>query len=94
MRADARRPAQPDRTGFWLDELKEAHESLLSAIEKLAQLTRGPLPDKGELAAVRWRVSAASLSITQFCSQQTPVPSCNVLLSGIAFWMSELKRTN
>lgn len=62
MRADARRPAQPDRTGFWLDELKEAHESLLSAIEKLAQLTRGPLPDKGELAAVRWRVSAASLS--------------------------------
>lgn len=62
MRADATRPARPDSTESWLSELKEAHEGLLCAIETLAQLTRGTVPDKGELAAARWRVSAASLS--------------------------------
>lgn len=58
----ARRPAGLGGSTFWLDELKEAHQSLLSAIDELAQLTRGPVPGKGELATTRWRVSAASLS--------------------------------
>jgi hypothetical protein len=46
---------------FLLDSLKKAHANLLSAIEELAKLTRGPAPDKGRLVAIRWNVSDASL---------------------------------
>ena len=62
MVVNARRPAEPGRNPFSLNELKEAHESVLGAIGELAELTRGSVPSKGELASVRWRLSAASLS--------------------------------
>jgi hypothetical protein len=47
---------------FLLDKLEEAHSSLLGAIEGLAELTRGPVPEKEQLIEVRWRVSEASLA--------------------------------
>jgi hypothetical protein len=46
---------------FWLNELQDAHSTLLSAIEELAKLTSGPLPDGQLITDVRWRVSQASL---------------------------------
>jgi hypothetical protein len=48
-------PAPPtaEREFFWLDKLKEAHADLLAAIDELAQLTRGPVPDKDLLVSVR-----------------------------------------
>ncbi len=46
---------------FLLGKLEEAHSTLLGAIEKLAELTRGAVPDKERLIEVRWRVSEASL---------------------------------
>ena len=46
---------------FLLGELEDAHSILLGAIEELAELTRGAVPDKERLVEVRWRVSEASL---------------------------------
>ena len=62
MITHASRAAQGDTTAaFLLDNLKKAHRNLLSAIDELASLTRGPLPEKERLVGVRWRVSDASL---------------------------------
>ena len=46
----------------WLGELKGAHSDLMNAIEELDRLTRGQLPSRSVVDAVRWRVSKASLS--------------------------------
>lgn len=56
----------PDRAdlgaAIWLDRLKETHAALVGAIEDLAHLTSGPLPDRRVLVELRWTVSRASLS--------------------------------
>lgn len=46
---------------FLLGKLEDAHSTLLGAIEELAKLTRGAVPDKERLIEVRWQVSEASL---------------------------------
>jgi hypothetical protein len=62
MITHARREVQSDAmAAFWLNSLKTAHSNLVSAIEALAKLTRGPLPKKDLLIEVRWAVSEASL---------------------------------
>ena len=50
-----------DTAAFLLENLKKAHADLLAAIEELARLTRGPVPDKKRLVSIRWKVSDASL---------------------------------
>lgn len=47
---------------IWFDRLREAHAALIEAIEQLAQLTSGPLPDRQLLIDLRWAVSQASLA--------------------------------
>ena len=51
----------PADTSSLFDELKDAHEGLLSAIDELDRLTSGPLPSRELLDSVRWRLSKASL---------------------------------
>ena len=46
---------------FLLGRLEDAHSTLLGAVEELAELTRGAVPDKERLIEGRWRVSEASL---------------------------------
>ena len=47
---------------FSFDRLREAHVALSGAIEELAQLTSGPLPDRQVLIDLRWAVSQTSLA--------------------------------
>jgi hypothetical protein len=62
MNTHASRQVHSDAmAAFWLNSLKTAHSNLLKAIDGLAQLTRGPLPEKDVLIEVRWAVSQASL---------------------------------
>ena len=60
-RADGPVRADASET-FWLNRLKEAHANLINAVDELARLTLGPLPDKDVLIGTRWKVSDASLS--------------------------------
>jgi hypothetical protein len=46
---------------IWFDRLREAHAALIEAIEQLAQLASGPLPDRQVLVDLRWAVSQRSL---------------------------------
>jgi hypothetical protein len=47
---------------FWVDRLREAHADLIEAIEQLAKLTSGSLPDRQMLIDLRWAVSRSSLA--------------------------------
>lgn len=59
----AARPDRADTGGtILLDRLREAHAALIGAIDQLAQLTSGPLPDRQVLIDVRWAVSQSSLA--------------------------------
>jgi hypothetical protein len=53
----------------WFDRLREAHATLVEAIEQLARLTSGPLPDRQVLIDVRWAVSQSSLARRLLWSQ-------------------------
>jgi hypothetical protein len=62
MITHATRAAYTDATAaVWLSELQEAHSKLLTAIQDLAELTRGPMPEGQRISDTRWQVSEASL---------------------------------
>ena len=59
----AMRPGRADPgVAIWFDRLRDAHANLIGAIEKLAQVTTGPLPDRQVLVDLRWAVSQSSLA--------------------------------
>lgn len=45
-----------------LATLREAHGTLLAAMEVMDQVTRRPLPDRIQFTAGRWRISHASMA--------------------------------
>ena len=45
-----------------LASLREAHDTLLAAMEVMDQVTRQPVPDRIQFTAGRWRISHASLA--------------------------------